>query len=162
MSELCRNTNYAIQNGLCFERKQTPILPLLGRSSRRLGNIHASPQGAWSPDGKEILYARSNSLFRVGIDGANSRKIADVPTGEKPYKLRWSPDGSRLRFTAGTSLWEVGADGKNIHRLFRTGLTPSHGATEMPELAIQWSSASNSGYFLAVPLGPANEYSPSI
>ena len=98
------------------------ILPVLGRSPRRLGNILASPGAAWSPDGKEVVYAQGNSLYRVKIDGTESRKIVSVAPGATPLWPRWSPDGNRLRFSvraqnSGPSLWEVAADGKNLHPL---------------------------------------------
>ena len=99
------------------------ILPVLGRSPRRLGNVVASwGAAAWSPDGREVVYAQANSLYRAKIDGTEWRKIVSVATGGTPYWPRWSPDGSRLRFsvqtqTSGTSLWEVAADGNNLHPL---------------------------------------------
>ncbi len=109
------------------------MLPVLGPSPRRLGSVRASfTAGAatWSPDGKEIVYAQGNSLYRAKIDGTQSRKIVSVAPGETIYLPRWSPDGSRLRFSATpellpsmntqndhTSLWEVSADGENLHPL---------------------------------------------
>src|SRR5262249_27644824 len=61
------------------------VLPVLGRSPRRLGTLRASlSAGAatWSPDGKEIVYAQGNSLYRAKIDGTESRKIASGAPGE--------------------------------------------------------------------------------
>ena len=107
-----------------FNQQNCPlwILPVLGRSPHRLGNILAT-DAAWSPDGKEVVYALGNSLYRVRIDGNESRKIASVAADGTPYWPRWSPDGSRVRFSVqtqsnGTSLWEVAADGENLHPLF--------------------------------------------
>jgi serine/threonine protein kinase/dipeptidyl aminopeptidase/acylaminoacyl peptidase len=119
------------------------VLPVLGRSPRRLGEISAQltfrspvqgdqrPTGsaAWFPDGKEVVYVQGNSLYRAEVDGTESRKIASVAADGIPYWPRWSPDGSRLRFTwrtqngrglggwMATSLWEVEADGRNLHQL---------------------------------------------
>src|SRR5439155_524878 len=97
------------------------ILPVLGRSPRQLVNVRAAG-AAWSQDGKEIAYAQGNSLYRVNIDGTESRKVLSVATGGTPYFPRWSPDGIHLRFSVqtqnnGTSLWEVAEDGKNLHPL---------------------------------------------
>jgi len=102
------------------------ILPVLGRSPRRLGNIRAS-DAAWSPDGKEVVYTQGNSLYRARIDGTESRKIVSLAKGQTPGGPRWSPDGNHLRFTVqtqgggqlgmSTSLWEVAADGRNLHPL---------------------------------------------
>jgi eukaryotic-like serine/threonine-protein kinase len=97
------------------------LLPVLGRSPRRVGDIKATDQ-AWSPDGKEVIYVQANTLYRVKVDGSGSKKIISVATGEMPFWPRWSPDGSRLRFTIGSqskgqSLWEAAADGSNLHPL---------------------------------------------
>jgi serine/threonine protein kinase/Tol biopolymer transport system component len=94
------------------------ILPVLGQSTRRVGSILAT-DAVWFHDGKEILYAQGKSLYRVGVDGTESRKIVSVD-GLILYP-RWSPDGSRLRFTVWTSnksvstLWEAAADGSHLH-----------------------------------------------
>ena len=95
------------------------VLPVLGESARRVGSILATDT-AWSPDGKEILYANGNTLYRAGLDGMDSRKILSVDG--TIYNTRWSPDGTRLRFTVrnrtmGDSLWQAGADGTNLHPL---------------------------------------------
>jgi Tol biopolymer transport system component len=68
------------------------------------------------------VYPRGNSLYRVKLDGTESKKIVSVAQDETPSWPRWSPDGSRLRFSVqgqsrGTSLWEVSGDRKILHRL---------------------------------------------
>jgi len=100
------------------------LLPVLGRSPRRVGNILTDNAGgaSLSPDGKEVAYLQENSLYRAKIDGTESRRIVTMKTGAIPYWPGWSPDGSRLRFTLSaqdnsTSLWEVSADGSNLHPL---------------------------------------------
>jgi eukaryotic-like serine/threonine-protein kinase len=96
------------------------ILPVLGRSPRRLGNLRAA-DATWSRDGNEVIYVQGSTLYRAKVDGTESRKIISVPGGT-PSWPRWSPDGSRLRFSVyaqnnGTSIWEVSADGRNLHQL---------------------------------------------
>ncbi|MGI8959586.1 MAG: protein kinase domain-containing protein [Bryobacteraceae bacterium] len=96
------------------------ILPVLGRSPRRLGNIRAA-DATWSRDGEDVVYVQGSNLYRVKVDGTDSRKIISVPGGS-PSWPRWSPDGSRLRFSVsaqnnGTSIWEVSAEGRNLHQL---------------------------------------------
>jgi Tol biopolymer transport system component len=116
---------------MMFYQQDCPlwILPVLGRSPRRLGNIRAAT-AAWSQDGKEIAYAQGNALYRVKIDGSESRKIVSITAGGTPFFPRWSPDGRHLRFTAHTatggiagalgtpgSLSEVSTEGRNLHPL---------------------------------------------
>src|SRR6266702_1858335 len=85
--------------GSCAEYRQQCrlwILPVLGRSPRRVGNILAL-DATWSRDGEEVVYTTANCLYEARIDGNDSRKIVCVDG--TPFWPRWSPDGSRLRFT---------------------------------------------------------------
>ncbi len=95
------------------------MLPLLGGSPRRLGDVLAH-DATWFPDGQKILYAHGNDLYLAKSDGTESRRF--VTAAGRPYRLRWSPDGSRLRFTVlqtdnALSLWEVAGDGTSLHPL---------------------------------------------
>ncbi len=107
----------------------TPLwmLPVLGGSPRRLGNI-VGRAGAWSPDGNRIAFATGNDLFIVGRDGREPRKLATAPG--RLFGLRWSPDGRHLRFsvedprTSSESLWEVAADGTSLRPLLPGWNTP--------------------------------------
>jgi eukaryotic-like serine/threonine-protein kinase len=104
------------------------VLPALGGPPHRLGDVLAH-DGAWSPDGEEIVYANGADLYLVKSDGAESRKLATV--GGQPYQIRWSPDGHSLRFTVfdpksnSQSLWEAKSDGTNLHPLLPGWSTPS-------------------------------------
>jgi eukaryotic-like serine/threonine-protein kinase len=107
----------------CANYRDCPlwILPVLGRSPRRVGNIRVA-DAAWSRDGKEVVYVQGNGLYAAGIDGTEPRRIVSIAAGGNPYWPRWSPDGSRLRFSVGindnaAALWEVWADGRNLHPL---------------------------------------------
>ncbi len=90
------------------------VLPVLGGSPRRLGDIRAH-DATWMPDGQKIVYANGADLYVVKSDGSDSRKLVTAPG--IPQWLRWSPCGSRLCFTLydsktrSNSLWEVGDDG---------------------------------------------------
>ncbi len=89
--------------------KQLFTLPLPGGIPRPLGQL-VGRDGAWSPDGTRICYAKGNSLYFAERDGSDSKMIAELPG--LPSWPRWSPDGTRLRVTVqdstgGTSLWEV-------------------------------------------------------
>jgi len=96
------------------------IMPALGGSPRRVGNIMAH-DASWSPDGRKIAYANGKDVFVINRDGSDSRKL--VAASGRTWLPRWSPDGRRLRFTVSEleppsdALWEVSADGTNPHRL---------------------------------------------
>jgi eukaryotic-like serine/threonine-protein kinase len=95
-------------------------LPVLAGSPHRLGESRGHA-GAWSPDGKKLVYAKGNELFLAKRDGTDSRSLIATPGWVS--SPQWSADGSLLRFTvldqqtSATSLWEVSANGKNLHEL---------------------------------------------
>ena len=104
------------------------VLPVLGGSPRRFGDVVAHA-GAWSPDGREIVYANGAELYLSKSDGTESLKLVTV--GGLPNQIRWSPDGSVLRFTLSEpnkhslSLWEVKSNGTGLHPLLSGWSTPS-------------------------------------
>jgi eukaryotic-like serine/threonine-protein kinase len=97
------------------------VLPILGGSPRRVGNLVAST-AAWSPDGQRIAYAQEGDLYVAQEDGSGERKLTTVPG--MISRPAWSPDGKRIRFAAideprsSSSLWEVSADGTDARALF--------------------------------------------
>jgi hypothetical protein len=46
--------------------------------------------GAWSRDGRRIVFARGSALFRVNIDGTDCRKLVDARNGGVDA-IRWAP-----------------------------------------------------------------------
>jgi len=71
------------------------IYPLGAGSPRRLGGL-SGHAGAWSPDGKRILYANGNDLFVADEDGSSARRVLTLP--DRALELRWSPKGDVVRF----------------------------------------------------------------
>jgi serine/threonine protein kinase/Tol biopolymer transport system component len=117
---LCRHPSF-------FAPCELWAAPLLGGPARRLGDLAAqNAAAAWSPDGRQIVYARHGELHIAHSDGTEVRKLATL-TGA-PFFLRWSPDGSRVRLSimAGgkTSLWEARVDGNRVYPLL-PGWNPS-------------------------------------
>jgi Tol biopolymer transport system component/DNA-binding winged helix-turn-helix (wHTH) protein len=96
------------------------ILPVLGGAPHRLGDV-VGRDATWSPDGRQVAYAKGNELYVCKDDGTGNRKLAAAPS---PVRWpRWSPDGRVLRFTVGeaqdwTSLWEVPAGGTDSRPFF--------------------------------------------
>ena len=96
------------------------VLPIPGGEPRRLGDL-LGHDATWSVDGKTIVYANGESLYRAKSDGSDPRKLATA--AGIPWWPRLAPDGSRLRFTlsdpktSAMSLWEVSTDGSQLHAL---------------------------------------------
>lgn len=96
------------------------LVPTAGGGPRRLGST-GGHDGAWSPDGRHIVYAFEQDLYVTDGDGSNGRKLTTTPG--KTSWIRWSPDAIRMRFTlvdpktGERSLWECLADGTDVHRL---------------------------------------------
>jgi eukaryotic-like serine/threonine-protein kinase len=95
-------------------------LPVIGGSPRSLGEARIS-DGAWSPDGQELISMSGSDLYLSKRNGEDRRKLVSVPG--VPSEPRWSPDGTKLRFTLGqpktgtSSLWEVSRHGTDLHAL---------------------------------------------
>ena len=92
------------------------VMPAVGGAPLRLGAVVAH-DGAWSPDGKRIVFASHEELYVAASDGSNPRTLATTPG--RAFWVRWSPDGARLRFTVmspqgSKSLWEVSAEGHGL------------------------------------------------
>jgi len=103
------------------------VLPVLGGSPRRLGNLLAT-DGTWMPNG-DMLVAHGSDLQVVNLETNAAHKFATLP--DFTYWLRWSPDGRALRFTVtlptGYQIWEVAADGSHLHRLLEGWHEPANG-----------------------------------
>jgi serine/threonine protein kinase/Tol biopolymer transport system component len=93
-------------------------LPLPSGAPRRLGNITAH-DGAWSPDGRRLVFANGSDLFVANPNGSDPRKLTTVSGFARG--IRFSPDGTRIRFTVDTpagstpALWEIRSDGSRPH-----------------------------------------------
>jgi eukaryotic-like serine/threonine-protein kinase len=102
-------------------------LPILGGSPRRLANT-TGHGGAWSPDGRKLVYVNGDEFRLANADGSESRKLLSVPgAGLTQFGFvggpAWSPDGSEIRIpitdtkTQVNAIWKVSADGLGLHPL---------------------------------------------
>jgi len=122
-------------SGLATVDRQAWMLPLPSGSLRPLGNIQAH-DATWSPDGKQIAFAKGSNILLADADGTNPRQLISV--AGSPSMMRFSPDGTRIRFTLGidnpqnnlSSIWEVRSDGKDLHPCCRDGTIQSRNAAE--------------------------------
>ena len=76
--------------------------------------------GAWSPDGKFLIYSTANKDIVVArSDGSAPHTLLSAKVlGERfSGAFGWSPDGKTIRFTLGHKLWETDSDGSKLHDL---------------------------------------------
>jgi eukaryotic-like serine/threonine-protein kinase len=99
------------------------LLPVPAGNPRRLGDLANLQLTAaeFFPDGQHIIYASGPVIYIADKNGANPRKILEVP-GE----VRWlsvSPDGTIIRFTfideVRETIWEIKADGTGQYELHK-------------------------------------------
>lgn len=117
------------------------VVSLPSGTSRRLGAV-VGHDASWSPDGRTIVFAKNDELYRTDIDGSTAQKVATLPSGFATF-IRWSPDGTRLRFTAtdnfanptSSSLWEISSGGADLHRLI-----PAWGDSHPQECCGNWTA----------------------
>jgi Tol biopolymer transport system component len=99
------------------------IVPTNGSPPHRVGDV-TGHVATWAPDGKNIVFARENSLFQTNNDGSGIRKLLEAPGF--PVDVRSSPvrGAHLLRFSttrangALDSIWETSEDGTHIHSVF--------------------------------------------
>lgn len=75
----------------------------------------------WSADGREITFARGDSLLAVTVGSRNVRLIA---TGADLHSCSWSPDGVRLACVSGNSFYVTVGSVSGIGPMF-ANLAPS-------------------------------------
>jgi TolB protein len=72
---------------------------------------------SWSPNGKWIAFAQSNSLTKMRADGSHKVKLVKGVVSDIDTKISWSPDGRRLVFSKKNDLWTVKRNGKGAKRI---------------------------------------------
>jgi len=95
-------------------------LPLPSGAPRRLAEV-TGHSGAWSPNGRHLVFCQGSDIYQANADGTDPHKLAAVP-GE-PRGTHFSPDGTRIRLTVtdpqtgSQALWEIRSDGGDLHPL---------------------------------------------
>jgi Tol biopolymer transport system component len=160
------------------------IVPLTGGSARRIGDV-LGRVGAWSRDGRHIVFSRGSALFRVNLDGTDCRKLVDIHNGI-PGAVRWSPAGPDILrlyitdyITGKGAIWEVAADGAGLHPLLpkslsAKGLDGDYGGSWTPSgdyylflrvrygMASLWAIRDNRAWTPTLRRGPVQIYSTEL
>jgi Tol biopolymer transport system component len=114
-------SNLLLEDLVLYGEGQLWAAPVLGGAARRLADA-VGHDGAWSPDGKKLVYGNGNDLYIANADGTESRRLVSTP-GYVAGMPAWSPDGNEIRFSVVDSktqvsrLWHVSAGGADLHPL---------------------------------------------
>jgi TolB protein len=107
------------------------IMEADGSNHRRITNSQANNYlgpGAWSPDGKRIVFSserdnRWGEIYTMDVDGTNIHRLTNNRTPD--WSPAWSPDGNSIAFTGGSKnaqqIHVMDADGKNVRQLTTNG-----------------------------------------
>jgi Tol biopolymer transport system component len=93
------------------------VVALDGRLYVEGERITRGDQPAWSPDGRQIAFVLSGSVFVVEADGRGRRRLTRGPGASWPA---WSPDGKRIAYTKGRDLFAVTVANRKLTRLTRS------------------------------------------
>ena len=104
------------------------ILPIPVGPPRPLADIVAH-WVVWSPDGRQLAFARASDIYLAKADGTNAHKL--ITASGYAYAVRFSPDSTRLRFTVlnqqsnSSVIWEILVDGGDFHPMLQGWHTPA-------------------------------------
>jgi WD40-like Beta Propeller Repeat len=115
----------ACEGGSEVDPRRNGVYTVRASDGKGLTRITSNPHGgidgplAYSPDGSQLLFARSKSasptdqaLFVTPISGGQPRRI--TPWGYTDDSACWSPDGRTIVFGTNGALYRVGADGQGL------------------------------------------------
>jgi Tol biopolymer transport system component len=93
---------------------RAPRILLVGRDGRGLYRLTRGESPSWSPDGRHLVYALGNSIFRIHVASrSRTRIVANLGERGAGLQPRWSPDGRKILYVTSGGIWTMDADGSD-------------------------------------------------
>lgn len=94
---------------------------LVGRDRSGLRRLARGTSPSWSPDGRHLVYAKGDGIYRIEADGDGRTRIAGgLPGRGSVLQPRWSPDGRKILYvTRAGGIWIMDVDGGDRVRVIR-------------------------------------------
>jgi Tol biopolymer transport system component len=103
------------------EPSYVPVVMLVRPDGRDLRRLTRGASPSWSPDGRRLVLAWGNAIFRIDADGSHRVRLArDLPARGLRLQPRWSPDGRKILYVGREGgVWTMNADGTGHVRVMR-------------------------------------------
>ena len=96
----------------------SPAIMLVGADGRGLRRLTSGAAPSWSPDGRRLVVAWGDAIFRIDVDGSNRVRLArGLNARGAGLQPRWSPDGRKILYLSQRGIWTMDADGTNRARI---------------------------------------------
>jgi Tol biopolymer transport system component len=125
-------SDYSIPNGILFIYDvKTSKYKILAK------DLPYDSRGAFSPDGKKIVYGYKGNLWTIDTDGKNKKQFASNLFNNKfLHVLLWNLDGKKMLIDLDDkeekSIWHINSDGSNLEKLADNASSPKW--TSMPRI----------------------------
>ena len=99
-------------------------------ASRRVAEVHDHRSMAFSPDGRSLVFGRSNEILKLSLDGGNPRKLV---SGTGNGGIRWSGDWIYYMRNWTDGIWRVPAAGGASEQVAKIDTAKGYRALIWPE-----------------------------
>ena len=83
-------------------KRWVPVILLVHPDGSGLRRLTRGTSPSWSPDGRRLVLAWGDSIYRIDADGSSRVRLAsDLSLRGDALQPRWSPDGQRILYVAG-------------------------------------------------------------